>query len=105
MNVDCIIKGGIVVLPGKDTVRCDVLIKDGTVVDLALDHDTSADRVIDATGLHVLPGLIDPHVHLDVIYPKIDQLHHETRSALRGGITTLGAMCWSEEGDSLEETS
>jgi allantoinase len=46
--------------------RADVLIEDGRVAAiLPPDHARSADEVLDASGLHVLPGLVDAHVHFD----------------------------------------
>lgn len=105
MSADCLVKNGTVVLPGEDVLRADVVIEDGTVVELGTNVGVSAEREIDASDLYVFPGLIDPHVHLDVLYPMEDQLHHETLSALKGGVTTLGAMCWSEEGNGLDETN
>ena len=63
---DFLIKGGHVVDPknGVDAVR-DVAIKDGRIAAVAVDIPaSSALKSVDASGLHVTPGLIDIHVHV-----------------------------------------
>ena len=45
--------------------------------------------VLDANGHHVLPGLIDPHVHSGLLPPLGDRLQAESAFALSGGITTI----------------
>jgi allantoinase len=46
--------------------RADVLVQDGRVLAiLPPDHERTADQVLDARGLHVLPGLVDAHVHFN----------------------------------------
>jgi dihydroorotase len=52
-----------------------------------------ADRVIDAKGLHVLPGLIDAHCHLrEPGFEYKEDIASGTKSAARGGFTTVAAM-------------
>ena len=58
---DLIIRNGTVVT-ASDTMLCDVGVRNGKVVALA-DKLGAADREIDATGLLVMPGGIDSHVH------------------------------------------
>ncbi len=59
-----IIKGGTVVTAG-DTIDTSVLIEDGVVKALGY-VGSNADSVIDASGLLVMPGGIDPHTHLSL---------------------------------------
>jgi len=62
---DLILRGGTVVLP--DAVRrLDIGVRDGKIAELAeeLDPDDAAASA-DARGCHVLPGMIDAHVHLN----------------------------------------
>lgn len=74
----------------------DVLIRDGKIaaIEPAGSLQTQAPaETLDAAGLTVAPGLIDPHVHLR----EPGQTHKETiatgtRSAARGGFTTVVAM-------------
>ena len=42
----------------------DVRIDDGVIAALGNNVDTNAHRVVDATGLVLAPGFVDPHVHL-----------------------------------------
>ncbi|MEN8254114.1 MAG: dihydroorotase [Verrucomicrobiota bacterium] len=72
----------------------DVLIKDGRIekIDSSL-TDQSADKVIDAQGKALLPGMIDCHVHCRE--PGLEQkadLHSETRAAVAGGVTSIMEM-------------
>lgn len=61
--LDLIIKNGTIVSPSK-SLRAHLLVKDGKVEGYSVSDDLpEAREVIDATGLYVLPGLIDPHVH------------------------------------------
>lgn len=46
-------------------------------------------REIDADGLALMPGVIDPHCHLGVNYPYDQDMDTETAAAARGGITTV----------------
>lgn len=61
--------------------------------------EVRADRVIDASGRYVLPGIIDAHNH-PVYADRIDRL---SRAALSGGVTTvipyIGAVAaWGKQG-------
>ncbi|MBX5469563.1 MAG: amidohydrolase family protein [Thermoleophilaceae bacterium] len=46
-------------------------------------------REIDADGLALLPGVIDPHCHLGVNYPYDEDMRDQTAAAASGGITTI----------------
>src|SRR5436309_13943369 len=60
---DLIIRNAQVV---RDSVeRADLAVADGNIVELAPDIAGDARETIDATGLHVFPALIDPHVHFN----------------------------------------
>ena len=62
---DLIVHGGMVVLP--DAVeRLDIGVRDGKIAELAAGLDPGdAEAAADARGCHVLPGMIDVHVHLN----------------------------------------
>ena len=79
----------------------DVRVRDGTVVELGPGLEPADDVVVEARGLLVLPGGIDPHTHLSP--PWADDFESGTRAALAGGITTLGCMTSPKEGESLLE--
>ncbi|MGN6721367.1 MAG: amidohydrolase family protein, partial [Marmoricola sp.] len=64
-SYDILIRGGRVVDPTHDLDGVvDVAIAGGEVVAVGTDLSGSADRVVDATGSLVLPGLVDLHVHI-----------------------------------------
>jgi allantoinase len=61
--VDLVIRGGTVVTPSF-RIRADVSCDDGRIVAIAAAGEAfGAEEEIDATGLLVFPGFIDPHVH------------------------------------------
>lgn len=105
MRFDTVIRNGTVVT-ASDTFVSDVGIRDGRIVALAADL-TEADEVVDATGLFVLPGGIDSHVHLDQPSGEgivmADDFDTGTRSAAIGGNSTVLAFCMQEKGQSLRE--
>ena len=88
-----LIRGGRIVDPSQDIDRNGSLfIRDGRVV--GIDDGTSvADRLIDATGLIVCPGLIDTHVSLREPGDEKDEtIASGTEAALAGGMTSVGCM-------------
>ncbi|HLJ60036.1 MAG TPA: amidohydrolase family protein [bacterium] len=90
MSVDTIVRGGTIVTPERGVRREDLLIKDGKVVGLLLDSSgVDAAEVIDANGRHVLPGAIEPHVHIGIYTPSDGEWYSETCAAACGGVTTL----------------
>ncbi len=89
-----LIKGGRVVDPKNNTDKIlDVLVKDGRIAKVAADIDEKADRVIDAGGKVVAPGLIDLHVHFrEPGYEYKEDIETGSRAAARGGVTTVVCM-------------
>lgn len=87
MSFDTIIRGG-TVATASDTFACDVGISGGKITALGADLG-SATEIVDATGLLVLPGGIDSHVHIaQPSGPGIvmaDDFASATRSAAFGG--------------------
>lgn len=55
----------------------------------ASDYSVKAGRTIDATGLYLSPGFIDPHTHLDRDLSSPDSSKRANLSALRQGVTTV----------------
>jgi len=64
--VTLLLRGGLVVTMNDalDVVSADVSIADGRIAAIAPDIGARHDRVIDARGGYVLPGLIQTHIHL-----------------------------------------
>ncbi len=92
MPCDLIVRGGTCVLPWGEEAA-DLGVRDGRIAALGDLSTGSAAETIDATGLHVLPGLIDSHVHLrDPGDPAVETLATGTRAAVLGGIATVFDM-------------
>src|SRR5512143_805124 len=69
-----------------------------------LEKRSAADRVIDAAGLYVLPGFVDPHVHFELPVAgtvSADDFETGTASAVAGGTTTVVDFVVPERGQSL----
>jgi len=74
-------------------IHGDVYIQNGRIEQVAASIARRADRVIDAEGLHLLPGLIDDQVHFREpgLTHKAD-IWHESRAAVAGGTTSFMEM-------------
>jgi dihydropyrimidinase len=88
--LDLAVLGGSVVLPDFGVFPCDVYCKQGRVVSLSQGDTLPARHLISARGKMVLPGIIDPHVHMGIADSLASELQSETLSGLLGGITTAG---------------
>jgi allantoinase len=87
MKVDLAITGGTVVLE-HGAQPLDIGVTGGRIV--ALGEQLEADERIDATGLHVFPGGVDPHVHLgDQGQSDFEDFLTGTASCAAGGLTTV----------------
>lgn len=90
-----LIKGGRVIDPksGLDAVL-DLAVDQGMITHMGTNLDASgAERVIDARGLVVAPGLIDVHVHFrDPGLTYKEDIHTGAAAAARGGFTTVVCM-------------
>ena len=63
---DLVIRGATVVDGlGHEPRRADVLVKDGKIADIG-DIKAKVDKIIDAGGLTLAPGIVDVHIHYDV---------------------------------------
>ena len=89
---DLIIKNGKIVT-AESIVQGDIAIKDGKIKEVGQSLQGSADRVIDAEGLHILPGLIDTHVHFNEPgRTEWEGIETGSRSLAAGGVTTFFDM-------------
>ena len=87
-----LIKNVRIVDENRDQVG-DILIRDGMIETIADHIAESADRVIDANGKTVLPGLIDMHVHLrDPGYTYKEDVLSGCEAAAAGGVTGVACM-------------
>ncbi|MDF2962931.1 MAG: Dihydroorotase and related cyclic amidohydrolase [Paenibacillus sp.] len=96
MKLDLWIKNGLVYRPEEYFQLANVGIKDGKIHIISEPHiEFEAERVIDAEGLHVLPGMIDAHVHFREPAKNpadTESFFTGTRAAAAGGITSIVEM-------------
>jgi dihydropyrimidinase len=101
-----LIHGGMVVSE-SEVAKYDIAIEGERVIAHGLSGEfdsESFDEKIDATGLLVLPGLIDPHVHFDAPFMGSKTVHDffsGTLSAAYGGVTTVISFTTQAKGDSI----
>ncbi|HMG81418.1 MAG TPA: dihydropyrimidinase [Ferruginibacter sp.] len=98
-----LIKNGNIVT-AADNYVADIFIEGETISSIGKDLSVKADEVIDATGLLVFPGAIDPHVHLEMPFMgtfSSDTYETGTRAALYGGTTTVIDFILQKQGHSL----
>jgi dihydroorotase (multifunctional complex type) len=91
--LDLLIAGGTVLIP-DGLHRLDLGVAQGRVAGLyAPGTAPAATEIVDATGLQVLPGIVDIHFHVRApAYPERGTVQSETRAAAAGGVTTLFEM-------------
>ena len=91
-----LIKNGRMINPSDKTDETgDLFIEDGVIKEKgsSLNLSVQPDKVIDAQGCYVMPGLIDLHVHLrDPGLTYKEDVASGSRAAARGGFTTILAM-------------
>lgn len=87
-----LIRNATVVLP--DAVeKLNVLIDDDRIADVDAPAGTSADEIVEAHGMHLIPGVIDDQVHFrDPGLTHKEDLATGSRACARGGITTFLEM-------------
>jgi dihydroorotase len=83
-----------ILLPDREFFLGDVLIEAGKIVRLASEiADADASNIIDATGLTLLPGAIDPQVHFrEPGLEHKEDLHTASRACAKGGVTSFLEM-------------
>lgn len=87
-----LIKNGTIVEPEAETVA-DVYIEDGRISRTGSFGDLRADKVIDASGKYVIPGLVDMHCHLrEPGFEYKETIETGALSAVRGGFTSVACM-------------
>jgi dihydropyrimidinase len=102
--MNTIIKGGTLVT-ASETVKADILITGEKIAMIGQNIEPDSDtRVIDATGLYVLPGGVDAHVHLDLPMAgtvTADDHYTGTKAAAFGGTTCVIDFI-SQDSDDLD---
>ena len=89
---ELLLKGGTVVNhDGK--INVDVGISGGRIAALGQLNGSQADQVVDCTGLHILPGVIDTQVHFrEPGAEHKEDLETGSRGAVMGGVTAVFEM-------------
>jgi dihydropyrimidinase len=99
-----VIRGGTIVNAGE-RFEADVKVEGRTITGIGSDLRTSTgDTTIDAQGRYVLPGFIDPHVHMELPFMgtvSIDDFETGTASGIAGGTTSIIDFCIPAPGTSL----
>lgn len=86
---DLVITGGTVVTP-DGVSRADIAVTDGRIEAVGAELRRTGAGLLDATGLLVIPGVIDVHTHLRLPVPEQpNRFAQDTAAAARGGTTTV----------------
>ncbi len=75
-----------------ETRQADILVEDGKILQIGQNLQTADAKVVDATGKLILPGGVDPHVHLELPMAgtvSSDDHYTGTKAAAFGGTTTV----------------
>jgi dihydroorotase len=93
VSADLILTGGVVV-DDRSRTRADVAIRDGLVVAVGMGEALPPAReTVDVTGMHLLPGAIDMHVHFrEPGYTHKEDWGTGAEAAAMGGVTTVFEM-------------
>ena len=93
MRYDLLLKNGIVVTP-EECLKADIAVKDEKIAFIGnLNSDDSTEETYDAQGKHILPGIIDAHVHFrDPGLTEKEDFESGSIAAAFGGITFVADM-------------
>src|SRR6267143_4339201 len=99
-----LIRGGTVVTADAER-KADVLVRAGKITDVR-DGIEGGEDVVDATGMLVLPGVVDPHTHLLLdtgTARTADDFESGSASAAAGGVTTYLDFAPQQAGQSFAQ--
>jgi len=93
-QADLALRGGVAFLPDAGLQQCDILITDGTISAINATGAGEAAESVDVSGLTILPGGVDAHIHLghgmDIARPRVPgDAMSETAAAAIGGVTSF----------------
>ena len=101
-----LIKNGRIITASDDYVA-DVFIDGETVAMIGKNLPVKADRTIDASNRLVIPGSIDPHVHMELPFGgtvSSDDFKSGTIAAAFGGTTSIIDFAIQYKGKTFEQT-
>jgi len=107
LSVSLLIRNGTLVTADASRLG-DIRCREGRIAEIGADLDPagSGEEVVDATGLLVFPGGVDPHVHMSLPVAgtvSSDDFESGTAAALAGGTTTIIDFVHAERGESFLE--
>jgi len=98
MHYDLIIKNGTIVTPEK-IFEGSIAVSNGKIIQIGeishgeISPTDTADEIYDASGKHILPGIIDAHVHFrDPGLTEKEDFETGSQAAAFGGITLIADM-------------
>jgi dihydroorotase len=92
-NPSLLIRHARILLPDSGYLEGDVLVRDRTLVEVAREISATADKEIDAEGLTLLPGVIDPQVHFrEPGLEHKEDLFTASCACAKGGVTSFLEM-------------
>lgn len=92
------------VVSGRGTRRADVLVENEKILQVGRNLSDPLARAIDVSGKLLMPGFIDAHTHFDLDVcntTTADDFDSGTKSAIRGGTTTIVDFACPNKGESL----
>src|SRR5438045_1541613 len=104
--MSALIKNGRIITASDDYVA-DIFIDGETVAAIGRDLPMKADHIIDSKGKLVIPGAIDPHVHMELPFGgtvSSDDFKTGTIAAAFGGTTTIIDFAIQYKGKTFQET-
>jgi dihydropyrimidinase len=104
--MELLIKNGTIVT-ANESFTGDIAVKNGKIACIGSDLDIKAAKVVDASGMLVLPGAIDAHTHLAMPFGgtvSADSYLSGTRAAACGGVTTVFDYPMQRKGKGILET-
>ncbi|NCA66629.1 MAG: dihydroorotase [Clostridia bacterium] len=85
-----VIKNG-TIITDTDTYISDILVENGVIAKIG--KGLTADKIYNADGKHIFPGLVDMHVHLrEPGYEYKEDINSGCRAAVSGGFTQIACM-------------
>ena len=102
--MDLILKNG-TLITASDTYTADIGIEKGIIKQIGWELGP-ATKIIDVSGLYLLPGAIDVHTHVDIEFQgcqSLEDFYSGTSAAANGGVTTIIDYVIPSEEQTLEE--
>jgi dihydropyrimidinase len=101
-----LIKNG-TLITSQSIYEADIVVEGETIIGIASSAEANPDdRVIDASNMLVLPGIVDPHTHIQLdtgIYKTADNWEIGTKAAAAGGVTTVVDFATQYPGQTVDE--